>query len=190
MKEKKTERIKHLLEKYGVNQKDVFGYYCIHMAVQHADLELVNYLLRNKCEVNVLSFSDETPLMLSCSASDKDCRLKIASLLIEAGSRFDLAERNSFETVVSAVTNRNDPSLLQLLIKHNLKLSNDEVYGVLNICCRNYYMENVETILNNFDFSMNKEFFIKIRSKNVHVNSVIELSRMHLKKVLFEKSLI
>ena len=78
-----------------INSKDRLDETALHYSVRNNAVEFVKLLIRNNCDVNVVSNNHETPVYIASSVSESAEAAECLQLLIEAGARVNVASLQS-----------------------------------------------------------------------------------------------
>ena len=86
-------------------------------AIQQGKAKIVKRLLDSRVDINVVTDSGQSPLLLACSLKESVNREKITSLLLDRGCQINLPDRAGVTALMIAVDNQDEGLVSKLLEK-------------------------------------------------------------------------
>ena len=86
-------------------------------AIQQGKAKIVKRLLDSRVDINVVTESGQSPLLLACSLKESVNREKITSLLLDRGCQINLPDRAGVTALMIAIDNQDEGLVSKLLEK-------------------------------------------------------------------------
>ncbi|XP_023964769.2 ankyrin repeat domain-containing protein 26 isoform X1 [Chrysemys picta bellii] len=137
-------KLQQLLKKHDVNQLDKENRTPLHLACANGHLDVVTYLVDNKCKLNLCDNDNRSPLMKAVQCQQEKC----ATMLLEHGAEPNLVDVNS-NTALHLAAQTANISLVVQLLEYNAHIDsqNKEGYTPLTIAITENHQEMVEFLL-------------------------------------------
>ncbi|XP_043351549.1 ankyrin repeat domain-containing protein 26-like isoform X31 [Dermochelys coriacea] len=137
-------RLQQLLKKNDINQLDKENRTPLHLACANGHLDVVTYLVDNKCKLNLCDNDNRSPLMKAVQCQQEKC----ATMLLEHGADPNPVDVNS-NTALHLAAQTANISLAVLLLEYNahIEAQNKEGYTPLTIAITENHQEMVEFLL-------------------------------------------
>ncbi|XP_053879491.1 ankyrin repeat domain-containing protein 26 isoform X4 [Malaclemys terrapin pileata] len=137
-------KLQQLLKKHDINQLDKENRTPLHLACANGHLDVVTYLVDNKCKLNLCDNDNRSPLMKAVQCQQEKC----ATMLLEHGAEPNLVDVNS-NTALHLAAQTANISLVVQLLEYNAHIDsqNKEGYTPLTIAITENHQEMVEFLL-------------------------------------------
>ncbi|XP_034624655.1 ankyrin repeat domain-containing protein 36C-like isoform X12 [Trachemys scripta elegans] len=137
-------KLQQLLKKHDINQLDKENRTPLHLACANGHLDVVTYLVDNKCKLNLCDNNNRSPLMKAVQCQQEKC----ATMLLEHGAEPNLVDVNS-NTALHLAAQTANISLVVQLLEYNAHIDsqNKEGYTPLTIAITENHQEMVEFLL-------------------------------------------
>ncbi|XP_026723792.1 ankyrin repeat domain-containing protein 26-like [Athene cunicularia] len=132
------------LKKYGVDRRDKAERTPLHLACANGHVDVVTYLVENKCKLNLFDSDNRSPLMKAAQCQQEKC----VAILLEHGADPNLADTDGNTALHLAVLSANT-AVVGLLLEHNASIDaqNKEGYTPLLLAVSEHHEEIVEFLL-------------------------------------------
>ncbi|XP_054667763.1 POTE ankyrin domain family member B-like isoform X4 [Grus americana] len=137
-------RVRQGLKKHGIDGRDKAERTPLHLACASGHVDVVTYLVENKCKLNLLDNDNRSPLMKAVQCQQEEC----VAILLEHGADPNLADADGNTALHLAVISPNT-SVAGLLLEHNANIDahNKEGYTPLFLAVSEHHEEIVELLL-------------------------------------------
>ncbi|XP_075349468.1 ankyrin repeat domain-containing protein 26 isoform X2 [Mycteria americana] len=137
-------QVRQGLKKYGVDGRDKAERTPLHLACANGHVDVVTYLVENKCKLNLFDNDNRSPLMKAVQCQQEKC----VAVLLEHGADPNLADADGNTALHFAVLSPNT-SVAGLLLEHNANIDaqNKEGYTPLTLAVSEHHEEMVEFLL-------------------------------------------
>ncbi|XP_054668320.1 ankyrin repeat domain-containing protein 26-like isoform X2 [Grus americana] len=137
-------RVRQGLKKHGIDGRDKAERTPLHLACASGHVDVVTYLVENKCKLNLLDNDNRSPLMKAVQCQQEEC----VAILLEHGADPNLADADGNTALHLAVISANT-SVAGLLLEHNANIDahNKEGYTPLFLAVSEHHEEIVELLL-------------------------------------------
>ncbi|XP_072717362.1 ankyrin repeat domain-containing protein 26 isoform X3 [Ciconia boyciana] len=137
-------QVRQGLKKYGVDGRDKAERTPLHLACANGHVDVVTYLVENKCKLNLFDNDNRSPLMKAVQCQQEKC----VAILLEHGADPNLADADGNTALHFAVLSPNT-SVAGLLLEHNANIDaqNKEGYTPLILAVSEHHEEMVEFLL-------------------------------------------
>ncbi|XP_075003173.1 ankyrin repeat domain-containing protein 26 isoform X3 [Calonectris borealis] len=137
-------QVRQGLKKYGIDGRDKAERTPLHLACANGHVDVVTYLVENKCKLNLFDNDNRSPLMKAVQCQQEKC----VAILLEHGADPNLADADGNTALHLAVTSPNT-SVAGLLLEHNanIDVQNKEGYTPLILAVTEHHEEMVEFLL-------------------------------------------
>ncbi|KAM7128281.1 ankyrin repeat domain-containing protein 26 isoform 5-T5 [Ciconia maguari] len=137
-------QVRQGLKKYGVDGRDKAERTPLHLACANGHVDVVTYLVENKCKLNLFDNDNRSPLMKAVQCQQEKC----VAVLLEHGADPNLADADGNTALHFAVLSPNT-SVAGLLLEHNANIDaqNKEGYTPLILAVSEHHEEMVEFLL-------------------------------------------
>ncbi|XP_067171310.1 ankyrin repeat domain-containing protein 26 isoform X3 [Apteryx mantelli] len=132
------------LKKYSIDGRDKAKRTPLHLACANGHLEVVMYLVENKCKLNLCDSDDRSPLMKAVQCQQEEC----VAILLARGADPNLADVNG-STALHLAAIAPNTSLAGQLLEHNARIDarNKMGYTPLALAVSEHHEEMVEFLL-------------------------------------------
>ncbi|XP_064302817.1 ankyrin repeat domain-containing protein 26 isoform X2 [Phalacrocorax carbo] len=137
-------QVRQGLKKYGIDGRDKAERTPLHLACANGHVDVVTYLVENKCKLNLFDSDNRSPLMKAVQCQQEKC----VAILLEHGADPNLADVDGNTALHLAVLSPNT-SVAGLLIEHNANIDaqNKEGYTPLILAISEHQEEMAEFLL-------------------------------------------
>ncbi|XP_076186401.1 ankyrin repeat domain-containing protein 26 isoform X1 [Aptenodytes patagonicus] len=137
-------QVRQGLKKYGIDGRDKAERTPLHLACANGHVDVVTYLVENKCKLNLFDNDNRSPLMKAVQCQQEKC----VAILLEHGADPNLADADGNAALHLAVLSPNT-SVAGLLLEHNANIDaqNKEGYTPLILAVSEHHEEMVEFLL-------------------------------------------
>ncbi|XP_074726306.1 ankyrin repeat domain-containing protein 26 isoform X7 [Strix uralensis] len=137
-------QVRQGLKKYGVDGRDKAERTPLHLACANGHVDVVTYLVENKCKLNLFDNDNRSPLMKAAQCQQEKC----VAILLEHGADPNLADADGNTALHLAVLSANT-AVAGLLLEHNASIDaqNKEGYTPLLLAVSEHHEEIVEFLL-------------------------------------------
>ncbi|KAM9293509.1 ankyrin repeat domain-containing protein 26 isoform 2-T2 [Morus bassanus] len=137
-------QVRQGLKKYGIDGRDKAERTPLHLACANGHVDVVTYLVENKCKLNLFDNDNRSPLMKAVQCQQEKC----VGILLEHGADPNLADADGNTALHLAVISLNT-SVAGLLLEHNANIDaqNKEGYTPLILAVSEHHEEMVEFLL-------------------------------------------
>ncbi|KAM9231012.1 LOW QUALITY PROTEIN: uncharacterized protein RG961_004576 [Leptosomus discolor] len=134
------------LKKYGIDGRDKAERTPLHLACANGHVDVVTYLVKNKCKLNLFDNYHRSPLMKAVQCQQEKC----VAVLLKHGADPNLADADGNTALHLAVISPNT-SVAGLLLEHNANIDaqNKEGHTPLILAVSKHHEEIVEFLLKN-----------------------------------------
>ncbi|KAL2309414.1 hypothetical protein Nmel_005614 [Mimus melanotis] len=137
-------QVRQGLRKYGIDGRDKAERTALHLACASGHVDIVMYLVENKCKLNLLDNDNRSPLMKAVQCQQEKC----VAILLEHGADPNLADADGNTALHLAVLSGNT-TVAGLLLEHNASIDaqNKEGYTPLILAVSEHHEEIMEFLL-------------------------------------------
>ncbi|XP_015483638.1 golgin subfamily B member 1-like isoform X2 [Parus major] len=137
-------QVRQGLRKYGIDGRDKAERTALHLACANGHVDVVMYLVENKCKLNLFDNDNRTPLMKAVQCQQEKC----VAILLERGADPNLADADGNTALHLAVLPGNT-TVAGLLLEHNANIDaqNKEGFTPLILAVSEHHEEVVEFLL-------------------------------------------
>ncbi|KAM6420896.1 ankyrin repeat domain-containing protein 26 isoform 3-T3 [Pluvialis apricaria] len=137
-------QVRQGLKKYGIDGRDKAERTPLHLACANGHVDVVTYLVENKCKLNLFDNDNRSPLMKAVQCQQEKC----VAILLEHGADPNLADADGNTALHLAVISPNT-SIAGLLLERNANIDaqNKEGYTPLILAVSEHHEEMVEFLL-------------------------------------------
>ncbi|KAM6290360.1 ankyrin repeat domain-containing protein 26 [Porphyrio hochstetteri] len=137
-------QVRQAVKKHGIDGRDKAGRTPLHLACAYGHVDVVTYLVENKCKLNLFDSDNRSPLMKAVQCQQEEC----VAILLEHGAEPNLADAYGNTALHFAVMSPNT-SVARLLLKHNANIDsqNKEGFTPLILAVSEHHEEIVELLL-------------------------------------------
>ncbi|XP_065516429.1 ankyrin repeat domain-containing protein 36C-like isoform X2 [Lathamus discolor] len=137
-------QVRQGLKKHGVDGRDKADRTPLHLACANGHVDVVTYLVENKCKLNLFDNDNRSPLMKAVQCQQEKC----VAILLEHGADPNLADADGNTALHLAVISPNT-SVAGLLLEHNANIDaqNKEGCTPLLLAVSEHQEEIVEFLL-------------------------------------------
>ncbi|KAM6286102.1 ankyrin repeat domain-containing protein 26 isoform 6-T6 [Spheniscus humboldti] len=137
-------QVRQGLKKYGIDGRDKAERTPLHLACANGHVDVVTYLVENKCKLNLFDNDNRSPLMKAVQCQQEKC----VAILLEHGADPNLADADGNTALHLAVLSPNT-AVAGLLLEHNANIDaqNKEGYTPLILAVSEHHEEMVEFLL-------------------------------------------
>ncbi|XP_074683658.1 ankyrin repeat domain-containing protein 26 isoform X2 [Strix aluco] len=137
-------QVRQGLKKYGVDGRDKAERTPLHLACANGHVDVVTYLVENKCKLNLFDNDNRSPLMKAAQCQQEKC----VAILLEHGADPNLADADGNTALHLAVLSAST-AVAGLLLEHNASIDaqNKEGYTPLLLAVSEHHEEIVEFLL-------------------------------------------
>ncbi|XP_035177689.1 ankyrin repeat domain-containing protein 26-like isoform X8 [Oxyura jamaicensis] len=137
-------QVRQGLKKHGIDERDKAQRTPLHLACANGHVDVVTYLVENKCKLNLLDNDNRSPLMKAVQCQQEKC----VAILLEHGADPNLADASGNTALHLAAATPNT-SLAGMLLEHNANIDaqNKEGYTPLILAVLEHHEEMVEFLL-------------------------------------------
>ncbi|XP_042647874.1 ankyrin repeat domain-containing protein 26 isoform X6 [Tyto alba] len=137
-------QVRQGLKKYGIDGRDKAERTALHLACASGHVDVVTYLVENKCKLNLFDNDNRSPLMKAVQCQQEEC----VAVLLEHGADPNLADADGNTALHLAVLSPNT-AVAGLLLEHNTNIDaqNKEGYTPLILAVSERHEEIVEFLL-------------------------------------------
>ncbi|XP_074759251.1 ankyrin repeat domain-containing protein 26 [Athene noctua] len=137
-------QVRQGLKKYGVDRRDKAERTPLHLACANGHVDVVTYLVENKCKLNLFDSDNRSPLMKAAQCQQEKC----VAILLEHDADPNLADTDGNTALHLAVLAANT-AVVGLLLEHNASIDaqNKEGYTPLLLAVSEHHEEIVEFLL-------------------------------------------
>ncbi|XP_069658164.1 ankyrin repeat domain-containing protein 26 isoform X5 [Haliaeetus albicilla] len=137
-------QVRQGLKKYGVDGRDKAERTPLHLACANGHVDVVTYLVENKCKLNLFDSDNRSPLMKAVQCQQEKC----VAVLLQHGADPNLADADGNTALHLAVISPNI-SVAGLLLEHNANIDaqNEEGCTPLILAVSEHHEEIVEFLL-------------------------------------------
>ncbi|KAM9230992.1 uncharacterized protein RG961_004553 [Leptosomus discolor] len=139
-------QVRQGLQKYGIDGRDKAERTSLHLACANGHVDVVTYLVENKCKLNLFDNDHRSPLMKAVQCQQEEC----VAVLLKHGADPNLADADGNTALHLAVLSPNT-SVAGLLLEHNANIDaqNKEGHTPLILAVSKHHEEIVEFLLKN-----------------------------------------
>ncbi|XP_069707034.1 ankyrin repeat domain-containing protein 26 [Phaenicophaeus curvirostris] len=137
-------QVARALRKSGIDARDKAERTALHLACASGHVDVVKYLVENKCKLNLLDNDNRSPLMKAVQCQQEEC----VAIVLEHGADPNLADADGNTALHLAVISPNT-SVAGLLLEHNANIDaqNKEGCTPLILAVSEHHEEIVEFLL-------------------------------------------
>ncbi|XP_075599642.1 ankyrin repeat domain-containing protein 26 isoform X15 [Balearica regulorum gibbericeps] len=137
-------QVRQGLKKYGIDGRDKAERTPLHLACANGHVDVVTYLVENKCKLNLFDNDNRSPLMKAVQCQQEEC----VAILLDHGADPNLADADGNTALHLAIISPN-ASVARLLLEHNANIDahNKEGYTPLILAVSEHHEEIVELLL-------------------------------------------
>ncbi|KQK84882.1 hypothetical protein AAES_44519 [Amazona aestiva] len=119
-----VDQVRRGLKKHGVDGRDKAERTPLHLACANGHVDVVTYLIENKCKLNLFDNDNRSPLMKAVQCQQEKC----VAILLEHGADPNLADVDGNTALHLAVISPNT-SVAGLLLEHNANIDAENKEG-------------------------------------------------------------
>ncbi|XP_066847127.1 ankyrin repeat domain-containing protein 26 isoform X10 [Anser cygnoides] len=137
-------QVRQGLKKHGIDERDKAQRTPLHLACANGHVDVVTYLVENKCKLNLFDNDNRSPLMKAVQCQQEKC----VAILLEHGADLNLADASG-NTALHLAAAAPNTSLAGMLLEHNAHIDaqNKEGYTPLILAVLEHHEEMVEFLL-------------------------------------------
>ncbi|XP_039426334.1 ankyrin repeat domain-containing protein 26-like isoform X5 [Corvus cornix cornix] len=137
-------QVRQGLRKYGIDGRDKAERTALHLACANGHVDVVTYLVENKCKINLFDNDNRSPLMKAVQCQQEEC----VAILLEHGADPNLADTDGNTALHLAVLSGNT-TLAGLLLENNANIDaqNKEGCTPLILAISEHHEEIMEFLL-------------------------------------------
>ncbi|XP_063252811.1 ankyrin repeat domain-containing protein 26 isoform X2 [Prinia subflava] len=137
-------QVRQGLRKYGIDGRDKAERTALHLACANGHVDVVMYLVENKCKLNLFDNDNRSPLMKAVQCQQEKC----VAILLEHGADPNLADADGNTALHLAVLSGNT-TVAGLLLEHNANIDaqNKEGCTPLILAVSEHHEEIMEFLL-------------------------------------------
>ncbi|KAM4783306.1 ankyrin repeat domain-containing protein 26 isoform 7-T7 [Cyanocitta cristata] len=137
-------QVRQGLRKYGIDGRDKAERTALHLACANGHVDVVTYLVENKCKINLFDNDNRSPLMKAVQCQQEKC----VAILLEHGADPNLADTDGNTALHLAVLSGNT-TVAGLLLENNANIDaqNKEGYTPLILAVSEHHEEIMEFLL-------------------------------------------
>ncbi|KAM8820121.1 uncharacterized protein ACNFOS_001310 [Eudromia elegans] len=137
-------QVRQALKKHGLDERDKAKRTPLHLACANGHSEVVSYLVKNKCKLNLCDDDERTPLMKAVQCQQEEC----VAILLAHGADPDLVD-DAGNTALHLAALSSNTSVAGQLLQHSALLDarNEEGCTPLSLAVSEHQEEMVEFLL-------------------------------------------
>ncbi|XP_074024588.1 ankyrin repeat domain-containing protein 26 [Numenius arquata] len=137
-------QVRQALKKSRIDERDKAERTPLHLACANGHVDVVTYLVENKCNLNLFDNDNRSPLMKAVQCQQEKC----VAILLDHGANPNLADADGNTALHLAVISPNT-SIAGLLLEHNASIDaqNKEGYTPLILAVSEHHEEMVDFLL-------------------------------------------